>query len=86
MDKSEYLQRRRKRYLAQTLDAYEQHVVPHLPSAAQQDSDNFKAMVRQKMNALAVDAAEVIDLGEHQALNGVAVEVRDRLYPHGRAR
>lgn len=82
MDKAEYIQRRRKRYLAQTLEEFEDIILPLLPANADEPVDRFKATVRRKFNALAVDASEVCELeGE---VNGYAVETRDRLDPHGR--
>lgn len=84
MDKAEYIQRRRKRYLAQTLDEFESVILPLLPESATPQVTQFKATVRQKFNALAVDAAELVDLGEDMVINGAAVEQKDRIFPHGR--
>jgi hypothetical protein len=36
------------------------------------------------MNALSVDAIELMNLGPDEAINGFALETTDRLYPHGR--
>jgi hypothetical protein len=83
MDKGEYIQRRRKRYLAQTLEEFEEVILPLLPQNAHEQVTKFKATVRQKFNALAVDASELVALGEGE-VNGYAVEQRDRIYPHGR--
>lgn len=84
MDKGELIQRRRKRYLAQAMEEFEDKIVPLLPETATQVVDSFKGILRQKFNALAVDAAEVAALGEGEAVNGYAIEARDRAYPHGR--
>jgi hypothetical protein len=46
--------------------------------------DTFKGLVRAKMNALAVDAIDVMNLRDGEAINGYALETTDRLYPHGR--
>jgi hypothetical protein len=76
MDKSEYIQRRRKRYLAQTLDHFEQKIEPHVPRTQMNEINDFKALVRAKFNALAIDAVEI---GEVAGVNGLAIEQRDRL-------
>lgn len=82
MDRSGYIQKRRRKYLAQVLEEFEEKIVPLLPQNADGEVDAFKAMVRRKMNALAVDATDVMNLdGE---VNGVAVELRDRLHADGR--
>lgn len=84
MDIATFIQQRRKRYLAQVLDDFETTVLPHIPSDASTDVETFKARVRQKMNALAVDAIEAKELGDHTQINGLAVEHRDQVFPHGR--
>jgi hypothetical protein len=84
MDKRELIDRRRKRYLAQTLELFETRIVPHLPKEADQDVTDFKATVRRKMNALAVDACEVMELAPGEVVNAYAVEQKDRIFPHGR--
>lgn len=82
MDRGQYIQKRRKKYLAQVLEAFEDQVVPLLASDDAQAVENFKGLVRRKMNALAVDATDVMNLdGE---INGYAIETRDRLFPDGR--
>jgi hypothetical protein len=83
MDRAHYIQKRRKKYLAQVLEEFETVIVPLLLVNAESDAvQNFKGLVRRKMNALAVDATDVMSLtGE---VNGFAVEVRDRLDPEGR--
>lgn len=86
MDKSEYVQKRRKRYLAQTLDVFEERILPLLPETATAEVNQFKATVRQKFNALAVDCCELIELGDNGALNGLGIEQKDKLFPGGRTR
>lgn len=86
MDGPTYLQKRRRKYLAQTLEAFEQLIEPLLPSAAEGASAEFKGLVRAKFNALAVDATDVMELNDNAAINGYAVELTDRLFPHGRPR
>jgi hypothetical protein len=85
MDISTFIQQRRKRYLAQLLDDFENTVLPHLPETALADVNTFKANVRRKMNALAVDAIEAKQLGEAGQINAFAVERRDHVSPHGRS-
>lgn len=76
MDRSEYVHKRKGRYMAQLLENFEEEVEVLLPKEVAQ---NFKAMVRRKMNALAVDACEVIQLKD-DAMNGYAQEMKDRLH------
>jgi hypothetical protein len=77
VDKAAFLQKRRAKYLAQTLEQFEAEILPHLGDDV--DPEPFKAKVRTKFNALAVDAIDVMELGEDTELNGVAVAQRDRL-------
>lgn len=76
MDKQEYVHRRKKRYMAQLLEDFEKNVQPHLPPDVAED---FKGMTRRKLHALALDACEIIHLKPGEEMNGVAVELRDRL-------
>lgn len=83
MDRAQYIQKRRKKYLAQVLEEFEDQILSLLPANADAEAiENFKGLVRRKFNALAVDAIDVMNLdGE---INGFAVETRDRLFPDGR--
>lgn len=94
MDRGEYVETRRKRYLAQTLEEFEESVeklveeaAPHLPPALRIELsaaiERHKATVRRKIQALATDCA---DLMNHSglSLNGFARDARDRLHPEGR--
>lgn len=75
---SEIIQRRRGRYLAQTLTAFEERILPHLPREAAGEVQAFKGLVRERFDALAFDADELIGLlvsGAEQ--NGAATELRD---------
>jgi hypothetical protein len=77
MDRSEYVQKRRRKYLAQVMEELEGKILPLLPENAEGVVDDFKGLLRRKFNALAVDAIDVMNLdGE---VNGYAVELRDRL-------
>lgn len=77
MDKAAFIQKRRAKYLAQTLEMFEAEILPHLGDDV--DAEPFKARTRTKFNALAVDAIDVMELSEDMELNGVAVAQRDRL-------
>lgn len=76
MDKQAYIHRRRKRYLAQTLDVFDAEVLPLLPEGV---GDHMKGIIRQKFHALALDAAEVAALKPDEVLNGAAIELRDQV-------
>ncbi len=80
MDYDAYVNKRKGRYMAQTLEAFEQVIEPHLSTDAAGVIDDFKALVRARFNALANDATEARGL----AVNGAALDVRDRLSPVGR--
>ncbi len=76
------VQRRRGKYMAQVLEAFETRIQPHMPKAAAGDIQDFKGLVRVRFNALADDAIDI--LGTDMAQNGVAQELRDQLSPTGR--
>jgi hypothetical protein len=82
MDKAALVDKRRRKYLAQLMEAFEELVEPQTTNAA--DVDKFKGLVRAKMNALAVDAIDVMSLLPGEEINGYAIETTDRLFPHGR--
>lgn len=83
MDKAQFVQRRKKRYMAQILEGFEEDIEPHLPSEAAGVTQAFKGLVRHRLDALANDATDVFSLGDGE-VNGVAQEVRDRLHTVGR--
>jgi hypothetical protein len=77
---SEIIHRRRGRYLAQTLAEFERAIIPLLPREAAGEIQAFKGLVRERFDALAFDADELIGLlvdGAEQ--NGAAIELRDRV-------
>lgn len=79
MDKTEFINRRRGRYLAQILSDFENSIVPIIPDGNEQAVEAFKSMVRNKLNAMANDVTEVIELdGE---ISEVGQALRDSLYP-----
>jgi hypothetical protein len=82
MDKAEYVDKRRRKYLAQLLEAFEELIEPKVDDA--ESVATFKGLVRAKMNALAVDAIDVMNLRSDEAINGYAIETTDRLFPNGR--
>jgi hypothetical protein len=79
VDRSDYIQKRRRKYLAQVLDFFDSEVVPLIPDAENAIAvDEFRGLCRAKFNALAVDATDVMNLDGY-AKNGLADDVRDRL-------
>lgn len=82
MDRAALVHKRKKKYMAQTLEAFERDIEPHLPPSAAGAIQDFKGLVRARMNAVAVDAVEIFTLDGH--VNGVALEMRDQLSPVGR--
>lgn len=86
MDKSEYVDRRRKRYQAQLLDDFEKNLVPLIPTEHGPAVDQFKSTVRKKLSAFAVDLTDVLELDKDGELNGYAIQIRDRVHPGGRPR
>lgn len=84
MDRTEWIHKRKAKYMAQVLENFEQVIEPHLSSEAAGAIQDHKGLVRARMNALATDASEIMALGEDTAQNGLAIEIRDRLHPEGR--
>lgn len=77
---SELIQRRRGRYMAQTLTAFEERIQPLLGPEANGAVQDFKGLVRERFDALAADADELIGLlGEGVEVNGAAQRLRDRV-------
>lgn len=83
-----YIQGRRRRYLAQMLGEFEQRVEPHLDlknPQVNQDVKAFKALVRMRVNALAVDAKDALKAAlSGESINQAGQDLRDRLHPEGR--
>lgn len=84
VDRAQYVQKRKGKYMAQVLEEFEKVIEPHLTPEAEGDVQSFKGLVRMRMNALATDAIDLMALGEAGEQNGVAMEIRDRLHPTGR--
>lgn len=77
MDRQQFVHKRKGRYMAQTLEEFERLVEPLIPEEVARE---FKGIVRRKLNALAVDAAELLTLSDDDLeLNGYAQELRDRI-------
>lgn len=72
----QFLQSRRGRYLAQTLEEFERTIEPLIPADVAKD---FKGIVRRKFGALAKEAEDLMGLdGE---INGIAQTMKDALHP-----
>lgn len=85
MDQQAWVHKRKKRYMAQILEAFETDIEPHLGPEANGHAQDFKGLVRMRLNALAVDACEVMSLeNEGVTINGAAQAARDSLHPTGR--
>ena len=84
MDRADYVQRRKGKYMAQTLEAFEEMIEPHLPKEAASAIQDFKGLARARFNALARDATEIMSLSDTGGINGVALDMRDSLSPVGR--
>lgn len=77
MDRTEYVRKRKGRYMAQLLDEFEREIEARLPPEV---SQAFKALVRRKFEAFAVDVIEVMGL-EDTVMNGAARDIKDRISP-----
>jgi hypothetical protein len=87
--REEYVRRRRGRYMAQILESFEQNIHDELPPEVQRDLagavQDFKALVRERLNAMADDFNELMKLeDEGRIQNVLAREQLDRLSPTGR--
>jgi hypothetical protein len=84
MDKAHLVHRRKKKAMAQILEAFEETVEPHIPG---DKAEEFKGVIRQKLHALALDTCDIMALKPGEQANGHAVELRERLgdtRPHRR--
>lgn len=85
MDRTEYVHKRRKKYLAQTLERFEENIEPHLPADQAGAVQDFKGLVRARLNALAVDCLDLMDLEDRAMVaNAAGQELRDQISPIGR--
>lgn len=76
MDRAEYVQKRKAKYMAQVLEHFEEEIESQLPVALAGAVQDFKGLVRARMNALAKDAVEIMSLREDEAQNGYGLELR----------
>lgn len=81
LDRAEYIHKRKRKYMAQVLERFEETIEPHVPEGVAQD---FKGLVRARINALAVDSVDILTLGEAGHQNGIAQDFKDTLHPTGR--
>lgn len=80
MDPESYINQRKGRVMAQTLEAFEVNLEPLLPSEI---AESFKALVRKKLNGFASDMVALVT-NPNMALNGHAQATKDSLFPHGK--
>jgi hypothetical protein len=69
MDRAALIDKRRRKYLAQLLERYEELIEPQVSD--RESNDTFKGLVRAKMNALAVDATDLMNLPDGEEINGL---------------
>lgn len=63
--------------MAQVLSEFEEKIEPRIPTAV---SDEFKALVRRKLDAFTVDVIETMKLEPDQEINGHAQAMRDGVF------
>lgn len=68
--------------MAQVLECFEEQIEPFLTENANAARQDFKGLVRARINALATDAVDLMSL-DGQLQNGVALDLRDQLSPTG---
>jgi hypothetical protein len=88
--REQYVRRRRGRYMAQTLESFENNIEQQLPAEVRRELagavQDFKALVRERFNALASDCVELMKLeDEGRVQNMLAQEQRDALHLTGRS-
>lgn len=83
MDRREFVETRRKRYLAQTLEEFEEKIERHLDLTEDPELRDwvasFKATVRRKFAAFETDVIDVMGEDPSVQINGVATAFRDRV-------
>lgn len=80
MDRAQLVQKRKRQYMAQVLEAFDEQIAPHIAPAHAGEVQDFKGLVRARMNRLASDAIDYLD--RDTAQNGVALDQRDALAIH----
>ena len=76
MDRAEYVHKRKSKYMAQVLENFEEEIESHLAGELAGVVQDFKGLVRARMNALARDAVEIMSLREDEAQNGIGLDLR----------
>lgn len=84
MTTKEFIQRRKGRYMAQILEDFDERIIPKLPESSAGDIQSFKGLVRARLNTLATDAIEAMELGPEGEIGDLAQQARDRMSPVGR--
>lgn len=74
-----WVEQRKGRYMAQTLEAFEETIEPLIPAEV---AKAFKVLVRRKISAMAADFNSLLEL-EDKAINGVAQDLMDSIFPDG---
>lgn len=84
-----YVDRRRAKYLAQSLEQWDVEVAPKLAKILEEHHgesqdlldaiDDFKRTVRRRFQDFATDITDVMKGSETPVINDLAVEIRDRL-------
>lgn len=79
MTAAEYVHKKKSRYMAQVLEEFERSLEGPLKAAGLHgEIQNFKGLVRAKMNDLATDVVDLLSL-QGQEQNEIALDVRDQI-------
>lgn len=85
IDRQQFLSQKKRRYMAQLLESFEELVEPLIDMSQAENETKvreFKGTVRRKLNALAVDALDVMNADEAGMVrNGAAVALTERIHP-----
>lgn len=83
MDIPEFVETRRKRYLALALQAFDRDIAPLIDTSqpgARDARESFKAMIRSQFQNFATDCTDGIELFDTGIqINPAAVDIKDRL-------
>lgn len=78
--RSAYVDQRKAKFMAQLLEEFERTIEPLITKS---QAHAFKSLVRRKLNALAADFQELLDLDDRAKKNELADAIFDRLFPDG---
>lgn len=85
IDRQQFLTQKKRRYMAQLLESFEELIEPLIDMSQADNGEQvreFKGTVRRKLNALAVDALDVMNTDEAGMVrNGAAVALQERIHP-----